>query len=364
MSGWSKQAENHILALDAVGGVEVVLRHIDLLGNVNNDLHPRILELEKHSLNKPDVVILNTLPTLYEKTGSARVAGFYTVETDSFRQSGWAGKINILDTAIVPSYSCKEASLRSGVTKPIHTVPECVDLAVAKKEYPTHSVREGCGKDKFIFYTVGEWSVRKNIEDVIRAFHLEFSLTEPVELLIKTTPQGMENPQRFITERIDNVKRGLKLYRDVNRFKRENIICSFASEAEINSIHASSDCFVSSSHGEAWCLPAMDALAFGKLVIAPGYGGFTEYLTEKNSYVVTGREDYVYGCVDGMPNLYVGTEKYFYPSIDSLRQCMRSAFEKKDLNKRKLEQARKDVQRFSIDAVGVKYKEVLEKILK
>lgn len=353
LSGWSKQAESHIRALHSAG-VDVVVRNIKLTGVNNTDVYPLVTDLSKRELGKPDIIVLNTLPPLYQRS-SVKTVGFYMAETDQLTE-GWSASVNLLDHAVLPCYANKSASILSEVKIPISTVP--LVNTVETTDYPPHTIRQNVGDERFIFYTIGEWTQRKNVEDIIRAFHSEFSLNEPVELLIKTTPQGMGNPSEFINQRAGNVKQGLGLYKDVSRYKRENIICSYASEEEVNQIHASSDCFVSASHGEAWCLPAFNALAFGNTVIAPGYGGFTEYLSEKNSYVVTGREDYVHDC-DG----YAATAKYFYPSIESLRENMRKAYLLKALNLKKRQQAAIDLKKFSIEAVGQQYRKVLEKVL-
>ena len=37
----------------------------------------------------------------------------------------------------------------------------------------------------------------------------------------------------------------------------------YISEEDIYSIHSSCDCFVMPSYGEAWCIPAFDAMGFG-----------------------------------------------------------------------------------------------------
>jgi len=353
ISGWSKAAEGHVRALNEVG-VDVTICNIKLTNVPNPDTHPLISDLAKRPIGKPDVIILNTLPFLYQRS-SAKTIGYYMSETDRLTP-GWSSSINLLDHAIVPCYTNKQASIASNVKIPISVIP--LVNTVESVEYPIHPVRKNFGNDKFIFYTVGEWTQRKNVEDIIRAFHLEFSPSEPVELLIKTTPQGMQNPAQFINETVERIKSGLGIYRDISRLKRENIICNYTNEDEINSIHSSCDCFVSASHGEAWCLPAFNALAFGNSVVVPNWGGFAEYCTEKNSYLVSGREDYVHDC-EG----YAGTSKYFYPSIESLRENMRKAYSLKAVNLKKKQQAAIDMKKFSIENVGRQYKQVLEKVL-
>lgn len=360
LSGWSKQAENHILALDAVG-IDVAARHINLLNNQNDNLPTRVKELLRKDCTNPDIIILNTLPSLYERSGRAKTVGYYVVETNNFRSTEWASRINLLNAGLVPCYHNKLASIDSGVTVPLHIVPEAVDTSWYTKDYTVHSVRENL-KDKFIFLTIGEFTVRKNIEATVRAFHLEFSPSEPVELVIKTTPVGMSNPQVEINQRLDNIKQGLKLYNEVSRYKKENVICGFLGEAEMGSLYKSVDAYVSSSRAEAFCIPVVDAMGFGKVVVSPDHTGL-DYINDRNAYVVKTHEQSCFGALDTLPELYTGAEQWHEVSIFQLRLAMRQAFEHRANNLKKTQQARKDVEKFSLTNVGKLYKYVLEKLL-
>jgi glycosyltransferase involved in cell wall biosynthesis len=360
LSGWSTQAVNHILALDSAG-VEVVPRHFNLLNNLNQDLPERVKELEKADDSHPDVIIFNTLPTYYEKTGRSKCVGYYVVETSNFRASGWASHMKLMDALACPCYHNKQAAVDSGVKEKIHIVPECVDTSRYTRTYPTHQIRKN-NPDKFIFLCVAEWTKRKNIEAVIRAFHTEFSPTEPVELVIKTTPTGMQRPESDINGRLESIKRGLKLYNNVDRYKRENVICGFLSETDMASLMQSSDCLVNASRGEAFCIPVVDAMGFGKVVISPDHTGL-DYVNEKNAYVVDSIEQPCFEANDTLPELYTSDEYWHEVRLQALRAHMRSAFEKRTLNLKKIQQARKDVQEFSIENIGKVYKHTLEKIL-
>lgn len=361
LSGWSSQACGHILALDKVG-VEVVPRRLSITGKLNTEVHPRILDLEKQSSERPDIIILNTLPSFYERTGRTRMAGYYMCETSNFRAAGWAPKINMLDRAFVPCWHNKEASLASNITIPIDVVPLAIDVEKFSRQYVTHAARTH-NENKFLFYTIGEFTSRKNLDAIIRAFHLEFAPNEPVELIIKTTPVGLgNNPQQTLSGRIENIKTSLKLYKNLHTYKRESILCEFSPEETLNSLHFSCDAYVSASRGEAFNIPLTDALGFGNTVVSPNHSGM-DYLTEKNSFVVTSRAEPCYNMLDTLADLYTGSENVFEPSITSLREQMRAAYSKRDLARRKAEQGRKDILKFSYENIGKIYRTALEKIL-
>lgn len=360
LSGWSAQSVNHILALDLVD-VDIIPRNINILNNINRDLPHRISELEKKDDSNPDIIIFNTLPNFYEKTGRAKCVGYFVCETSNFRASDWARYMNTMDVLACPCFHNKQAAIDSGVKVPIKIISECVDTTKYNNQYPVHSIRKQ-NSDKFIFLCIAEWTKRKNIEAIVTAFHTEFKYYEPVELVIKTTAVGMSNPQTDINNKLESIKRGLRLYNTIDSYKRENVICGFLSESELYSLIQSSDCLVNASRGEAFCIPVVDAMGFGKVVISPDHTGL-DYINGKNAYIVDSIEQPCFDANDTMDKLYIGTEYWREVRIQSLRASMRSAFEKKSFNLKKIEHAKKDVQLFSYENVGKAYKTMLEKIL-
>ena len=132
----------------------------------------------------------------------------------------------------------------------------------------------------------------------------------------------------------------------------------FSNEEEICSIHQSCDCFVSASRAEAFCIPLANAMLAGKAVIAPNHSGM-DYINEKNAFVIRSYPTACFGATDSLPDLYTSQEQWFEVDVDDLREKMRSAYEKRDLSRRKSQQAKKEVQKFSFSAVGEQYKNIL-----
>lgn len=325
-SGWSRQAGLSLLALDSAG-VDVAARHINVLNNENLDLNPRVKELLVKDCQSPDIIIQNVLPSMLEKTSRAKCISYFMCESTNFWSTGWQHHLNLMDAVIVPNFYVKESCRQSGVKVPIYIVPLAIDLDNAKKDWPLHQIKQS-HNDKFIFLCIAEWTTRKNIEAVLRAFHTEFSQTEPVELVIKTTPVGMSNPQQDLENKIQSVKRGLKLYSDVSRYKRENIICGFIGEADMYSLMKSADCYVTASRAEAFNMSLAESLAIGKTCVSPNHSGM-DFVNEKNSFVVRSYPSPCYNALDTLPDLYSSNEEWFEVDILSLREQMRSAFEKK-----------------------------------
>src|SRR5206468_1122190 len=156
---------------------------------------------------------------------------------------------------------------------------------------------------------------------------------EPVALLIKTTPKGGESPwdaERGVRQFCESIKQSLKLYDRTEHYKQEIVLSDRYSDHEVLRIHASCDCGVFTSYGEAWCLPAFDSMAMGKTPIVPEYGGFLDYIIygkEECGWRVSGREESVYGTQhDTFPDLHTAREQWFSVDVEELRLCMREVY--------------------------------------
>lgn len=359
MTGWSYFAQNQIRALDKAG-VDVVCRPLFML-NGPKQTHPRLQELEKKSASDADIVIQNTLPHLMEYHGRFRKnIGYYLTETSNFQSSSWAKHINQMDEAWTPCEANKEASLGSLVDIPLRVIPTAIDTEQFQRSYDPPQFWEPF-KDKFVFYTVGEFSRRKNIGAIIKAFNTEFSRQEPVELFIKTTPTNLPgNPLEYISKFITDIKTGLKLYKNAEDYKQEAILCQHLPEEQVLQIHNVADCFVTTSLGESVCLPAQTALGFGNPVICPAAGGFLEYMTPECGWLLPTRADTVFGAMDTLDDLYTARETWETVSVVDLMKAMRSAYEDRELYQEKSSAARERVYDFSLRKVGEKIREVLE----
>ncbi len=347
-TGWGHAALGYILALDKAG-YDVVCRPLRF-NNISFPLPNRILELEAKSDYKPDVVIQNTLPHFFEYDGAAKQIGLAYFETSNFTQSTWPEYCNLMDELWVPCEHNAIAAKQSGVTKPIKVIPFAFDTSVYDQTYPAFAYKDAC---KFTFYYIGEFNKRKNIAALLKAFHTEFGLDEQVELIIKTTPAGLpQNFQEHIGEYINEVKKGLKLYPTLERYHKEKVICEYWDDSVVYGLHQTCDCFVTASYGEAFAIPCVDAMGFGKKIVAPRHTGFLDYLNSDE--MVVSYPDDCFGAVGGFADLYTATSEWYNVSIKGLRHAMRTAFEQE-----KVTFGRARVEAFSLDNIAGKLKEVL-----
>jgi glycosyltransferase involved in cell wall biosynthesis len=361
-TGYSKAACEYASALDAVG-FDVVCRALKL-NAVAGEVSPRIAAmLEKPHHSKYDAVIQHILPYHMEFEGRlGRNIGLYFTETSNFSSSTWPQRINCMDEAWVANDQSRQASLDSGVSVPLHVVPIPCDVTKYEQSYKPLSLRDRLA-GHFIFYWIGEFVHRKNLAALIRAFHTEFDVNEPVSLVIKTTPKGGQtefDAKHDIEQHCRILKEGMKLYSSPDQYKKEIVIASRFSDETMMRLHASCDCGVWPAFGEAWCVPAFDGMALGKPPIVTDWGGFQEYINNDCGWLVPCYLEPVWGTHnDTFPDLMTSRENWARIDILELRSAMREAYENHDLYKEKSLAGSNRAYDFSYDKVGNIMKKVL-----
>lgn len=355
-TGYSYAAINNVLAMDAAG-IDVSIRNI-YLNNRNLPLSQRLLELEAKPCKSPEIIIQHTLPSLMEKRGNCKnIACFYT-ETSNFKSTDWAAKLNLMDGIWAASDLQIQACRESGVTTPIFKAPIPCDYYKYTKSYNKMYIPEL--QNKFVFYFIGEFNRRKNLECLLKAFHLEFEPNEPVELLLKLNVVSGPNinPNDMVNEYIGSIKSGMKLWPKNDYYKREVVILDYMPDEAIMSLHETCDCFIMPSYGEGWNIPVFDAMAMGKTPIITRDTSMAEYITNKNGYLVPSYTEPCFGMLDAPAGLYTSRENWERISIPALMRTMREAYNNRD-DPRKKQQGMEDAIKFHYDNIGELIKEKL-----
>ena len=358
-TGWAKAAQNYILALDAAG-VDVVPRYIKLNSN-NVKVPDRISELETKSDSDCNIIIQNLLPHHMDFSGQfdKNIALYYT-ETDSCFPTNWPERINLMDEAWVPNIEmAKIVTENSHININHHVVPVPCDVSVYQKEYSKFQVDEI--QDCFKFYYIGELSARKNISFLLRAFHSEFRPEENVSIILKCTAGGLgpDEIKESLAEISKKVKEGLKIYSSTSDYMSEVFVTQYLPDKDIIKMHASFDCFVSATLGEAWGVPIFDAMSMGKTPICTSTAGPNMFLGD-GGYLVKSSKDFCFGVSDTFQSIYTGTEKWDRPDMQSLRSAMRKCFEDKDDRQRRSEAGIENAYKYSFRSVGKIMKSILE----
>jgi len=352
-SGWGKAARDYILALDAAG-VDVVPRTVKL-NSTMPEIPERIKELESKSSRGATHCIQHVLPHHLDFNGRfEKNIALAVYESFNAKLSSWPAKINLMDELWVPSEFTSLVFDDMGVNIPTKIVPHAFDMSVYSKKYEKIENKELEGN--YIFYTIADSNKRKDLLSLIQAFHLEFTANEPVRLLIKTGKYGVSPSDcaKAMIHECNTVKAAMKLMRRPEDYSQEIIVADNLSDEDIYRLHATGDCFVSTSHGEAWCIPLFEAAAFGKTCVYP-YNIFG-YMNESNGTdgSVYTRESIVFGMNDTFQDL--GSSREHWDSVD----IKETAFQMRQAYEGKIVANNKDLNQYSYKNVGELMKLKLE----
>lgn len=358
-TGWGQAALDTILALDTAG-VDIVVRPVKL-NDYKAKIPDRVEELEAKTSIGSDVVIQHILPHMMDYSGRfAKNIGYYCSETSNFRMSNWPERLNMMDEGWVANHQMLYAARNSHVTIPLNIAHYATNIEKFHRSYePLDFVSKL--QDRFIFYTIGELTRRKNLPGLLKAFYSEFDTSEPISLVIKAHKPGMSSDEtkKHVIGMCNEIKNGLKLYPRLGDYNDPLIITDRLTDEALSRLHTSCDCFVQPSFGEAWSIPAFEAMAFGKTPIVTNWGGFTEYMTENTGWLLRYQDEVVFGINDSFNDLFTGHESWAAVPIPSIKRAMREAYENKELREQKALAGREQAYNFSYEKVGNKLRQLL-----
>ena len=351
-TGYGQAAEDYILSLDSVG-VNVVCRPLKF-NKLNHVPHKRIEQLEKKSADNCNVVIQHTLPVhmQYDSNFDLNIA-LFAYETSSFRMSGWQNHLNNMDCCVVINNQMIESCRNSGVKPPIYVVPHARDFSIYTEKFEKlKQVEDNTFKNDFIFYTIGEQKRRKNLSSLLKAYFLEFSRDENVCLIVKTNHDDKED----FTKYCNSISSGLNIKRPPRVF----CIKERLSNNAMYKLHSSCDAFVQASYGEAWSIPAFDAMGFGKTPIVTNCSGYKDYLNDNVGWMVDCHKEFVFGEERIFDGIYDGSEYWWSIDIHDLRRKMRDCYSMEDIRKSKATSALDRAYEFSHEKVGLNFLKVIK----
>lgn len=350
LTGWGDACYNNILAMHKAG-INICCQNISF-GSRQRQCD-ELSKIELYGNTHYDVIIQHTLPHYFAYVGPAKNIGMYEVE--STFSNGWNKYINLMDECWV---SCKKAKLQSEVSrvdKPIKIIHHCIDTKKYINIKKTAKIEELNNSYNFVF--VGELSKRKNIVALLKAFHTEFHPSENVNLFIKTSSSHLSHKECYDLVMAKNFEiiNGLKIR---NRYKEPIIYSGHYNHNDLLSIMSQCHCFVCPSYGEAWCYPALEAMALGLNIIYTANIGVEEFATHSSCFAAKSQPERCLGMVNTFDTLYNSHDFWDGICVESLMSCMRMSYEQRnDIDR---ESIIKHTENFSHEVVGQKIKAILE----
>jgi len=283
--------------------------------------------------NQPlfDISIQISIPNEWKKIAPKNIGYTAGIETN-FISPAWLQPTHLMDKIIVISEHAKASFLNSvfgnnlgqqfRVTTPIDVV-HLPYRNLNKKEIELNL------KYDFNFLAVCQWGPRKNLDQTITGFLEEFS-NEEVGLLLKVnTANDSIVDREYTLKRLNNLLNNYK-----NRKCSITLLHGHLSDEQMLSIytHPKVKAIVSTTHGEGYGLPLMEAAANSLPVIATDWSGHTDFLYIKKDNEkkrMFGKIDYELKPI-AQEHVWQGVleagTSWAYPKSSSYKEKLRDCF--------------------------------------
>ena len=229
------------------------------------------------------------------------------------------------------------------VHMPLPLLPPEVNPAVEREAF-------NIDNDQFMFLFTFDFSsmvVRKNPDAVISAFKKAFKENEGPVLVIKSVNNHLF-PNAL--ERLMLSSGGRKDIR---------FISDHFNHATVSALRNLCDCYVSLHHSEGLGLTISEAMCLGKPVIATGYSGNMDFMTENNSIPIPWK----YSKVGPNTHPYHENAMWADPELDAAVDAMRYVYENSGKAKALGDQAKKDMaEKFSLEVCGKRMANRISKV--
>ncbi|TFH25844.1 glycosyltransferase [Candidatus Bathyarchaeota archaeon] len=309
-----------------------------------------------------NIVIQQTTPNEMEPKAGCFNVGIFCWETDRIPDL-WVNQLNKMDLILVPCEDNLLVARKCGVITPVEKVPySCTINKYEKSLVPF--ITPGA-EDAFKFLAVCQYSKKKGIDPLLKAYLSEFGEYDNALLILKTYfgPNDGEAEAKKMHEILNVIKRALRL----KKYPRIQLIHEVMSFDDIERLHATADCYCLPSRGEGWGVPHFDALDYGLPVIATKGTGPEEFITPECGWLV---DSHMSPCID-MPHphdfMYTAQDNWREPQVCALKRAMREAYElwkrrdDSDAWSKMCLAAKERVKDFSNDIVGPQLRDVIMK---
>lgn len=239
--------------------------------------------------------------------------GIWWWEVSSF-PARFHSTFDLLNEVWVGSEFVREA-VASETEKPVLTLPIGVELPAKVDPLPRERVGAPEGFMFLFSFDFDSRFERKNPLAVVEAFRRAFQPGEGPVLLLKSI-----NGDRNVRD-LERLRAGTAGRDDIA------IYDGYLSAAESDELMAACDCYVSLHRSEGFGLTMAEAMAHGKPVVATGYSGNVDFMTESTSRLVPYRLVDIPTGIDPYPR---GAD-WADPDVEVAAAAMRELYEDPEL---------------------------------
>lgn len=348
LGGYGNVSRNYLRALKKcnlpISIVDIGVTHEEI-GKEELDFLQQVNRPHTELGNNP-IVIINSIPDkfdLFSNLPFRKRIGVTLFETDRIPPQ-WVPKCNKMDEVWVPSQFNYRTFTASGVdSQKVKVIPYPIEIETYNKRFSSFPFPEDT--KSFIFlYTFG-FDYRKGVDLLIKSYCAEFTDKDDVSLVLKIYQWNQfYNVKKEIQSYIPNKPNNPHILIYLDTFSREQLL----------SLYASSTCYVSTDRACGWGLPQMEMMSMGKPVISIDWGGGTEFMNEKNAFLIKAETELepVHPILQqSRKDLYFGHK---WPKVkeENVRKILREVYTNKIKRDAIANQAKLDIKNFfSIDKV-------------
>lgn len=298
---------------------------------------------------RPLAVIFLGSPDIFAKDRRYHTIGYTAFETTEIPPQ-WTERCNSMDELWVVSTFNRDSFRRCGVTVPIFVMPHGLEPSTFKPslEKPPLDL-----PGYFVFLNVGCCHHYKGLDLLLQAYFEEFSGSERVCLILKTYSYFGPHQNR-IHECVSEMRR--QIHRDDPPWL---IVLDRVYIESMASLYNLADAYVSTSRGEGFGLPLLEAMACGRPVISNDFGGPADFLTRENAFLLK----YTMADVCSNDHPWHTGGQWAETSVPHLRRTMRYVYEHSGEREKRGMQARRDfLKNWTLSGAGEKMSRRLHEI--
>ena len=345
--------------------------------------------LKTNQVNRqPDVYIDIRIPNEFQQYGKFNIGITAGIETTAV-SNAWIDGCNKMDLIIVPSEHSKQGFVNTvydklqqqpdgkqqkigefKLEKPIEVLFEGVDEDVYKPIDKASLNLVDDIKEDFCFLHIGQWTQggygedRKDIGKMIKVFYESFANKKKQPALILKTNGATYSilDREECLRKINEVK--FKFPSDWN-LPNVYLLHGSLSDIEMNKLynHPKVKSFVSLTHGEGFGRPLLEATMTGLPVIASGWSGQMDFLSETDSMLLGGELVQVPKSMV-WKDIIIAESQWFNVNEQQTYKAMNHSFQNNDeVQEKALNLMKINREKFTLDKMAKKLDEVISPIL-
>lgn len=257
-----------------------------------------------------------------------------------------------IDELWVPSRFVKIIYIQNGIhPNKIRIIPEPINIDIYNKNVKPYKTLPSKNRKKklikitkktFRFLSVFKWEPRKGYDILLKAFLKEFKKTDDVQLYLQTyayelsddLSRNFENLQLKLNETIDEIINNdnnlNKEYILKYMYPKIEIMTKQRTMKQLASLYKTVNCLISSSHGEGFGLPVMEAMAVGTPVIVTKWSGLRDLVINNSfGYLIDINGKQFAKNTPGRSDFIQDKQKWADININSLMSKMRDVYKNK-----------------------------------